>query len=152
RPADGDGQEAGRTTVDGREPVPAPCPAMVGPVRLAAGSPPEPPGGRPTRRIPAGWRDALALLTVASVLCAAPPRGASAATISGTLTLAEHGDPVADAASAIVYFVPEGGAKAPSAPVEAEIVMRDRRFTPRAVAVPLGSSVRFPNADAIRHN
>ena len=100
------------------------------------------------RRFPArAWRAALAILAIPAALCA-PAR---AATVSGTLALTEHGEPVADAAAAIVYFVPEGGAK-PSSTVEAEIVMRDRRFSPRAVAVPLGSSVRFPNADPIRHN
>jgi plastocyanin len=133
---------------------------MVGPEKLPpglpSGLPPELPSGLPSarsrRRLPAAWRGVLALVAMVSVHCTAPPGEAGAATISGTLTLAEHGDPVADAASAIVYFVPEGGAKAASAPVEAEIVMRDRRFTPRAVAVPLGSSVRFPNADPIRHN
>ena len=121
---------------------------MVGPDTLSPGSH----TGSPTPRLPAAWRGALTLLAVAGALRVAPPREAKAATISGTLTLAEHGDPVADAASAIVYFVPEGGAKTTSAPVEAEIVMRDRRFAPRTVAVPLGSSVRFPNADPIRHN
>jgi plastocyanin len=110
------------------------------------------PGGPPGRRSPAAWRGALAILTLACAAHPGAPGVARAATVSGTLTLAEHGEPVADAAAAIVYFVPEGGARPSAPPLEAEIVMRDRHFSPRAVAVPLGSSVRFPNADPIRHN
>lgn len=107
--------------------------------------------GFPRRHLPGrAWRGALAILAIPCALYGSP-REARAATVSGTLALAERGEPVADAAAAIVYYVPEGGAK-PSSTVEAEIVMRDRRFSPRAVAVPLGSSVRFPNADPIRHN
>src|SRR5262245_54120035 len=105
----------------------------------------------PGRQRVGAWQVALARLAIACAVCATP-RPVIAATLSGTLTLAERGEPVADAAAAIVYFVPEGEAKPSPAPVEAEIVMRDRRFSPRAVAVPLGSSVRFPNADPIRHN
>lgn len=76
---------------------------------------------------------------------------ASSATLSGTLVLEERGKPTADPTGAIVYFTPEAGT-APPAPIAAEIVMRDRRFAPRAIAVPVGSTVRFGNADPIRHN
>lgn len=122
------------------------------PPELPKGLPRAFPGGLPAGSFPAAWGGALAILTLALAPYPGATREARAATVSGTLTLAEHGEPVADAASAIVYFVPEGGARPSSPPVEAEIVMRDRRFSPHAVAVPLGSRVRFPNADPIRHN
>jgi len=108
------------------------------------------PGPGPGARSRGGWRLAIAMGTVA-VACTAAPHPAHTATLTGTLTLVEHGAQVADAAAAIVYFVPEGAARPPVA-AEAEIVMRDRRFSPRTVAVAPGSSVRFPNADPIRHN
>lgn len=77
---------------------------------------------------------------------------APAATLSGTLVLQERGRPAADLAGAMVYFTPEAGVTPAPAPVAAEIVMRDRRFNPRTIAVPVGSTVRFGNADPIRHN
>jgi len=104
-------------------------------------------GGTHARRLDV--RPTLAVMLLAAFALAG---AAGAATVSGTLTLVERGEPVADAPAAVVYFVPEGGARPQPAPVDAEIVMRDRRFSPRATAVPVGSSVRFPNADPIRHN
>lgn len=102
---------------------------------------------RLTARAARRWALGAALLAGASRVGAA-----GAATLSGVLTLEEHGTPVADAAAAVVYFVPEGGVHPPPTPVHEEIVMRDRRFGPQTVAVPVGSSVRFANADPIRHN
>lgn len=84
--------------------------------------------------------------------CACGAGPAPAATLSGALVLVERGRPTNDLAGAMVYFTPETGATAPPAPIAAEIVMRDRRFSPRAIAVPVGSTVRFGNADPIRHN
>jgi plastocyanin len=77
---------------------------------------------------------------------------APAATLSGILVLQERGRPAADLAGAMVYFTPEAGVTPVPAPIAAEIVMRDRRFSPRTIAVPVGSTVRFGNADPIRHN
>jgi plastocyanin len=77
---------------------------------------------------------------------------AAAAALSGTLVYSERGKPAADLTGAIVYFTPEAGVTPSPAPIAAEIVMRDRRFSPRAIAVPVGSTVRFGNADPIRHN
>jgi plastocyanin len=105
------------------------------------------PGRLPARTERRRW--ALAGALIAGALGA----GASGAgTLSGVLTLEERGARVADAAAAVVYFVPEGGVHPPPAPVQKEIVMRDRRFGPQTVAIPVGSSVRFANADPIRHN
>jgi plastocyanin len=40
----------------------------------------------------------------------------------------------------------------PTEPTTVEIRQRDENFTPRVVAVPVGSEVRFPNDDPIYHN
>ncbi|MGH7644761.1 MAG: cupredoxin domain-containing protein [Gemmatimonadales bacterium] len=80
------------------------------------------------------------------------PGHAAAATLSGILVLQERGQPATDLAGAMVYFTPEAGVGSPPRPVAAELVMRDRRFSPRTIAVPVGSTVRFGNADPIRHN
>ena len=59
---------------------------------------------------------------------------------------------LADAADAIVYYVPDGGAPAPTRASTAEVMTRDRRFVPRVTVVPVGATVKFPNADPIKHN
>ena len=89
-----------------------------------------------------------------TVLCAATmgPGPGTAATLSGVLVLQERGQPTAGLAGALVYFTPEAGVQSPATPVAAEIVMRDRRFGPRTISVPVGSTVRFVNTDPIRHN
>jgi len=76
---------------------------------------------------------------------------AEGVTLLGTLNLVEKGAPVAEAAEAVVWFVPAGGV-APPAPVRAEIQTRERRFLPRVTVVPAGSEVWFPNGDPILHN
>ena len=92
---------------------------------------------------------APAAVLLAAVVTLAPP--ATAATLTGTVQLMEQGKPSAEVAGAIVYFVPEGGAK-PAPPATAEIMTRNRRFLPRTIAISPGSTVRFPNDDAIAHN
>ncbi len=44
----------------------------------------------------------------------------------------------------------EGGAK--SSPIKARIDQKDMRFVPRILAVPKGSTISFPNSDAVYHN
>lgn len=50
-----------------------------------------------------------------------------------------------------MYFVPAQGAR-PGAPATAEIMTRNRQFLPRTIAVSPGSTIRFPNDDAVQHN
>ena len=76
---------------------------------------------------------------------------ATSAALSGRVELDERGKASAEVGAAIVYFVPDQRVGA-AAPVRAEIMTRNRRFLPRTLAVPVGSSVRFPNDDAIQHN
>jgi len=91
---------------------------------------------------------------IATALCGATldPRPGAAATLTGVVQLRERGQAGADLAGALVYFTPDGGVNPPPAPVAAQIMTRDRRFTPRTIAVPVGSTIRFANSDPIRHN
>ena len=74
-----------------------------------------------------------------------------AESVRGRVVLEERGKPSSDVGAAIVYFVPEQRPASPAA-VRSEITTRNRRFSPRTLAVPVGSSVSFPNEDAIQHN
>ena len=92
---------------------------------------------------------ALALMLAWPVFLAAAD--AAGSTLAGTLSLVERGAAVNEAADAVVWFVPSSHV-APAAPVRAEIMTRERRFSPRVTVVPVGSDVWFPNSDPILHN
>jgi len=73
---------------------------------------------------------------------------AQTAEIAATVT-DDQGRPVADA---VVVAVPsEGGVRVPARPRDAVVDQVDQEFTPRVTAVAVGTSVRFPNHDNIRH-
>lgn len=73
-----------------------------------------------------------------------------AGTISGQIVLTEkNGRPARDASDAVVYV--EGGRLRPR-PAKAVMTMRGKAFTPHVLAVPVGSTVDFPNDDPILHN
>jgi plastocyanin len=63
-------------------------------------------------------------------------------------------DPLAfERSHVVVYIDGTGPASVPaSARVTAEIEQQDRQFSPDMVVVPVGSTVSFPNLDAIFHN
>ena len=79
------------------------------------------------------------------------PAVAAAATLAGRVELRDQGRASPEVAAAIVYFVPAAGAR-PAPPVTAEIMTRNRQFLPRTIAVPTGSTIRFPNDDPVQHN
>lgn len=67
-----------------------------------------------------------------------------------TVSVADNtGKPVADA---VVYAIPEGGAPAPARGVTAILDQIDKEFVPFVLPVQVGTQVRFPNQDNIRHN
>jgi plastocyanin len=77
-----------------------------------------------------------------------PPQGAQ---VTGHVTILEkHNKPSPDLATAVVYL--EGGAPAVARPGTFDVVTNDKDFVPRVVAVPVGSTVRFPNHDPFNHN
>src|SRR5262245_50410654 len=55
------------------------------------------------------------------------------------------------AAIAVVYAEPIDSA-APRAPRRVTLAQKNKTFQPRVLAVPLGSTVEFPNNDPIHHN
>lgn len=89
-------------------------------------------------------------MSIALLLAAWP---AAAATIDGQVVLHVRGKPLRaeEAREAVVYFRGTG-----LGPVDAsgdfEMRTEGKAFLPRALAVPVGATVRFPNFDAILHN
>ncbi len=82
---------------------------------------------------------------------ASPGRSAE---LEGILRLSERGSPVPIAQEhrlAAVWFEPTAQGPSPE-PRSAEIMTRRKQFEPRLLVLPVGSTVRFPNADPILHN
>jgi len=52
----------------------------------------------------------------------------------------------------VVYLVPESGAPTAPPPMKAAMDQRGLKFVPRVVAVTPGSTVTFPNSDAVLHS
>jgi len=82
------------------------------------------------------------------------PVALSAATIEGRIALTAEGKPLRsdEAQDAIIYFRPKTPAAKPPAPTKTEMRTVRKQFVPRVLAVTVGSTVRFPNADPILHN
>jgi hemoglobin len=74
---------------------------------------------------------------------ARPQRGS----LSGGVKMSGAGD-----ALAVVTLEPLGGRRTRRTPRHRVIEQRNREFAPRLLAVPVGSTVSFPNFDAIYHN
>ena len=90
----------------------------------------------------------LALLVVGSH----PLRGeAQGVRVVGHITMLEKsGKASSDLGAAVVYL--EGGTRGAARPGTFDIATSEKEFVPRVVAVPLGSTVRFPNHDPFNHN
>ena len=52
---------------------------------------------------------------------------------------------------ALVWAQQPGGKNA-GAPLQWEIVQRNRQFLPMVTVIPVGSTVRFPNQDNVQHH
>jgi plastocyanin len=87
-------------------------------------------------------------LSLASCLLLAVVASADAQ-VTGRLEWKTRGG--APPAQAIVYAEPLDG-PAPPGPATATITQKSKTFLPRVLAVPAGSTVTFPNEDAIFHN
>jgi plastocyanin len=84
---------------------------------------------------------------IAAVLALAVAAPLAAATIEARVT-DPRGRPVRDA---VVYAIPEGGRTLPLAKKTAVMDQKNRMFIPHVLPVQVGTSVRFPNSDDIRH-
>jgi len=103
---------------------------------------------------------ALAAGAAGLLLCALPARGA---VLTGRVVLTDKGrattDPTVDPRRAVVWFEPDPRPLAPTdpkpealQPVVAEMTTVRKQFLPQVLVVPVGSTVRFTNQDAILHN
>jgi plastocyanin len=86
-------------------------------------------------------------LAAATLLATAP---ALAGTISGKVQVTDKGGrPLADLSDVVVYVT---GSNLKPKPARVSMVMRGKQFVPHVAAVPVGSTVEFPNHDPIFHN
>ncbi len=103
-------------------------------------------------------RGRLPVCLLPACLClfglAAPP--AWSAQVSGRVVFlnkeGKAAPELADARQAIASFQPHASTVARPAPVTAEMSTRGKEFVPTVLAVPRGSTVKFPNFDPILHN
>ncbi len=93
----------------------------------------------------------LTLRALAGLVAVAGWSSAGAEQLAGRIQIHERGQPLGDLAGAWVWYEAAGGVP-PRAPVVATVVTRNRKFSPRVLAVPSGSTVKFPNDDPVRHN
>lgn len=96
----------------------------------------------------------IVMLALALTLDVPPGPAAPPAAVEGTVTIAGRGGKAIDPAGAVVWLEADPGSAPGSEPppARAAIDMRSKAFVPPIVAVPVGSSVSFPNADPILHN
>jgi len=88
------------------------------------------------------------MLLFAALVLAAGSVEAQTAEIAATVT-DDQGRPVEDA---VVVAVPsEGVMRPPQRPREGVVDQVDQEFTPKVTAILVGTAVRFPNHDNIRH-
>ena len=81
----------------------------------------------------------------------------SAATISGRVELRDSKDAVVskkgDYSGVVVWLEPVSGEPLPVLQgARARMLQKDKTFTPHVLAIPVGATVDFPNADPIFHN
>lgn len=90
-------------------------------------------------------------MTLSIALLLAAPVGA--AVIDGRVVLRVDGKPLRaeEAREAVVYYR-GAGLPAPDASGDFEMRTEGKAFLPRALPVPMGATVRFPNFDPILHN
>ncbi len=80
---------------------------------------------------------------------------AGAATVSGKIDLAasSHGERSQNSSEIVVWLEPLDAADAPALPTDhVTLLQKDKTFAPHVLAITVGSTVDFPNADPIFHN
>jgi plastocyanin len=95
-------------------------------------------------------RLALILLCCIVIVSTASAQGTS---VSGTVTVDQHGKELPDASGAVIWLTP---LDRPAEPMPAEHVYRlaqkDKHFEPHLLVIPKGAEVEFPNKDPFFHN
>lgn len=96
------------------------------------------------------------VLVFLAVLSAAALPAAGGTTVSGSVTItrpAASAKAKPDHSSVVVTLEPAPGTVVPAVtPKSFKIIQQDKRFRPHVLAVPVGSSVSFPNLDPFFHN
>jgi len=86
----------------------------------------------------------------------APPPQPQATGVHGEVELTNSRDPAVrrnkDYSGVVLWLEPVDHAAPPAAPRRVDVLQKDRHFQPHVTAVPLGSTVDFPNLDPIYHN
>jgi plastocyanin len=101
-----------------------------------------------SRRLIPGILFALCASTLASQ--PAPSAGAATAVLAGRITLLLPPKVEIDPGGSVIWIPGLTLAAPPSR--SPEVTSKDKRFDPRILAVPSGTTVRFPNVDSIYHN
>ena len=95
----------------------------------------------------------LALLAAVSVVTPPVPLAGQSGRVTGHLTILEKGNkPTPDLGGAVIWLEGIGGAGGPVRPGDFQIGITDKTYAPHVLAVPLGSTVTFPNNDNVRHH
>jgi plastocyanin len=97
------------------------------------------------------WRSLTAFSL--ALVCAG---AASAGSVTGAVEITNSQDPAVrknkDYSGVVVWLTP-AGRPAPPLPARREVMkQKDRHFLPHVLAIPVGSTVEFPNLDPIFHN
>src|SRR5215472_17981158 len=84
---------------------------------------------------------------------------ALASAVRGSILLAGSNDPAVrkhnDYSGVVVWLTPVNGTAVPAIPARehrAKMIQKDKKFIPHVLAIPVDSSVSFPNLDPIFHN
>ncbi len=89
---------------------------------------------------------------IAALCCPLGP--IQAAELAGDLQLVSGGKPLraSEAEDAVVYFRPKAAVRFEPPAAPAIITTRRKQFSPRVLAIGVGTAVQFPNDDVILHN
>lgn len=96
----------------------------------------------------------VALPALALLLATGPVGAVTAQTagrVTGRVAMLEKGNRASPDLSDAVLWLERAGAEA-APPDTFDITISDKVYTPRVVAAPVGSTVRFPNRDPFKHN
>ena len=99
------------------------------------------------------WLAPLAAMTLVTSQAPGGGEGAPGGEVTGHLTILEKGNkPTPDLGGAVIWLEGIGGAGGPVHPGAFQIGITDKTYAPHVLAVPLGSTVTFPNNDPFDHN
>lgn len=97
------------------------------------------------------------LISSSASLWLAWSQAAGAADLKGQVELTNSKEPTVrrnkDYSGVVLWLLPTDPARAPAVPVKrAQMLQKNKTFTPHVVAIPTGGTVDFPNLDPFFHN